>query len=60
MQINLTADEAVMLREILNHYLSDLRMEVADTDAMDFREKLKQEEGFINRVLQQLDGERGS
>lgn len=56
-QINLTSDEVVMLRAILNHYLSDLRMEVADTDALDFREKLKQEEAFLARMLQQLGGE---
>jgi len=53
-QINLTPDEVGMLRDILNHYLSDLRMEVADTDTLDFREKLKQEEVFLNRLLQQL------
>lgn len=53
-QINLTTDEVGMLRNILNHYLSDLRMEVVDTDNLDFREKLKQEEAFLNRVLQQL------
>lgn len=59
-QINLTTDEAVVLRKILNHYLSDLRMEVADTDAMNFRDNLKVEEGFITRVLQQLEGEKNS
>ena len=30
-----------MLREVLENYLSDLRMEIADTDSMDFREGLK-------------------
>lgn len=56
-QINLTTDEVGMLRDILNHYLSDLRMEVVDTDNLDFREKLKQEEAFLIRVLQQLSGD---
>jgi hypothetical protein len=58
-QINLTTDEVVMLSDILKHYLSDLRMEVADTDTLDFRDKLKQEEAFLNRVLQQLGDAQG-
>lgn len=56
-QITLTPEEAIILRDILNHYVSDLRMEIADTDAMDFREKLKNEEVFLNRLLRQLASE---
>ena len=56
-QITLTPEEAIILRDILNHYMSDLRMEIADTDAMDFREKLKNEEVFLNRLLRQLASE---
>jgi hypothetical protein len=56
-QITLTPEEAIILRDILNHYMSDLRMEIADTDAMDLREKLKNEEGFLNRLLRQLASE---
>ena len=39
-QITLTDDEAGMLKEILGSYLSDLRMEIADTDRKDYREEL--------------------
>ena len=56
-QITLTPEEAMILRDVLNHYKSDLRMEIADTDTMDFREKLKNEEVFLNRLLQQLASE---
>jgi hypothetical protein len=54
MQLTLTAAETVMLAEILESYRSDLRMEIADTDAMDFREQLKQRETFLDKVLSQL------
>src|SRR5690606_13737832 len=39
--IQLEPDQAVMLREMLEGYLGDLRMEVAQTDLMDVREDLK-------------------
>ncbi len=56
-QITFSAEEAAMLREVLEIYLSDLRMEIADTDAMDFRERLKQQEAFLTRLLQRLRAE---
>ena len=54
MQLTLTEAETVMLAEILPSYRSDLRMEIADTDSMDFREHLKQREAFLDKVLSQL------
>jgi hypothetical protein len=57
-QLTLTAEEASMLGEILASYLSDLRMEIADTEAMDFREHLKQREVFLKKLLEELPGER--
>jgi hypothetical protein len=56
-QITLTQEEAATLRGVLNSYLSDLRMEIADTDSMQFREDLKREEGMLKKLLQQLDAE---
>jgi hypothetical protein len=38
-------------------YLSDLRMEIADTDLMQFREVLKRQEAMLKKLLQQLDAE---
>jgi hypothetical protein len=40
--ITLTPEEIDELRFILTSYLSDLRMEIADTDRRTFREQLKQ------------------
>ena len=54
MQLSLTKDETTMLTEILESYRSDLRMEIADTDSMDFREQLKQREALLNKILSQL------
>jgi hypothetical protein len=56
-QIMLTDTDAATLKKALETYLSDLRMEVADTDAQDFREGLKQEESVITRLVGQLGGE---
>ena len=53
-QLTLTDKEAATLRKALETYLSDLRMEIADTDAQDFREGLKQEEVTITRLVEQL------
>lgn len=54
-QIELTTEKAEMLREILSTYLSDLRMEIADTENMSFRESLKKKEEFLNELLQHLE-----
>jgi hypothetical protein len=56
-QITLTDEEAAILREALRSYVSDLRMEVADTDSMEFRENLKHEEAVLKKLLQRLDTE---
>jgi len=51
----MTQAEAAALREILSSYLSDLRMEIADTDSMQFREGLKRREALLKKLLEQLD-----
>jgi hypothetical protein len=56
-QITLTQEEAAQLRKVLNSYLSDLRMEIADTDSMPFREDLKRQEVLLKKLLQQLGDE---
>jgi hypothetical protein len=39
---------------VLEEYISDLRMEVANTDSMDLREELKRKEEFLKRLAAQL------
>jgi hypothetical protein len=52
--IELSDDEAEMLREILEIDRSDLRMEIANTDSQEFRERLKLRERFLDRLLARL------
>lgn len=53
-ELDLTPEEAETLRQVLDSYLSDLRMEIADTDRQDFREMLKERKGVILKVLEVL------
>jgi hypothetical protein len=54
-QLTMTQAEIGTLREILSSFLSDLRMEIADTDSMSFREGLKRQEDLLKKLLDQLD-----
>ena len=59
-QITLNNDETLMLKGILESYLSDLRMEVADTDRREYRDELKMEEVFLKDLIGRLTGQQGS
>jgi len=52
--LELDGREAETLANALESYLSDLRMEIADTEAMDFREELKARKETLNGILDQL------
>ncbi len=51
LELDLTEQERDMLRHVLESYLSDLRMEIADTDRQDFRDMLKGRKAVIQKVL---------
>lgn len=53
-QLNLLPEEASKLREMLEDYLSDLRMEISNTDSMEFRNGLKQREELLKKVILEL------
>ena len=53
-RIDLKPDEARMLREVLESYLSDLRMEIAGTESVNFRENLKKTEAFLKELIPRL------
>jgi hypothetical protein len=53
-QIELTDQEAELLRNVLEEYVSDLRMEVSNTDNMDFREALKEKERILRGLVERL------
>jgi hypothetical protein len=52
LQLDLTQDETMVLRQVLEDYLSDLRMEIVDTDSMDFRDMLKRRKTVLTKVLE--------
>ena len=54
--LKLTNEEAEGLKEVLTSYVSDLRMEIADTDQYDFREGLKNKKKFLNDLIDRLGG----
>jgi hypothetical protein len=56
-QITLTQEEATTLRMALSSYVSDLRMEIRDTDSWQFRQNLKREAVLLKKLLEQLDAE---
>ena len=54
MELTLTAEGAALLEEALDEYLSELRAEIARTDAYDLRQQLKRKETFLLKILQQI------
>ncbi len=55
-RLELTSQEAALLAQALETYLSDLRMEIADTDRHDFREELKRQETILRSLMDRLAG----
>jgi hypothetical protein len=53
-QITLTDEEQGLLQEILEDDLSDLRMEIRETDDRSFKEKLKHKEEVMKKILAAL------
>jgi hypothetical protein len=53
--LDLSPADAEVLHSALESYLSDLRMEIADTDSMDFREGLKSRKAVLRRIANELE-----
>ena len=51
LQIELSDSERADLRAVLESTLSDLRMEIADTERLAYRDRLKQQRDVVARVL---------
>lgn len=52
--IQLGDEEAELLKSVLDEYISELRMEVSNTDSMDFREDLKRKEAILKDLAGRL------
>lgn len=59
-ELDLTKEEREVLVGVLESYLSDLRMEISDTDSLDFRDLLKQRKRVIQKVLSALESGRSA
>lgn len=55
MDIHLTEAEATLLRDLFRDYLPDLKMEVARTEAKEFRHLLVQRQELCERILDFLE-----
>lgn len=51
LDVDLTFEEKEMLTDILESTLSDLRMEIADTDRLDYRNMLKKQKDVLQKVI---------
>jgi hypothetical protein len=54
LQLDLNQEETTILRQVLEDYLSDLRMEIVDTENQDFREMLKRRKNALTKVVEML------
>jgi hypothetical protein len=54
LSIELTDEHAAILREYLRRDLSDLSVEIADTDRLEYRESLKVERRLLQEIAAQL------
>jgi len=56
MQIDLTEAEAEVLRELLTYAISEIRMEIADTDSGSYRQTLKDRKALFLSIAEKLEG----
>jgi len=55
-QLDLNDEEQQILVEVLENYISDLTMEISDTDRLEFREMLKSRRRAVVKVINTLKG----
>lgn len=53
--VSLTAEEAQILIESLECHITELSHEIADTDSMDYREKLRRKKSTLNKILKEIE-----
>jgi len=57
LKLDLTPEEQDVLRQVLEDALSDLRMEIADTDSYDYRTMLKGRKAVLAKALAALQAD---
>ena len=53
--LDLNEQEREALSGVLDDYVSDLRMEISNTDSQDFRDELKKREALLMGILERLE-----
>ena len=57
LHLDLTTEEQQTLVYLLEECISDLRMEIVDTDSVDYKEMLKHRKRVLTKLLQALQTE---
>lgn len=52
--VTLSAEERELLEEVLHETISELRMEIADTDSHDYRVRLHAREDMLKELLKRV------
>ncbi len=55
LSIEFTTAERDVLREMVSGMISELRMEIADTDRLEYREMLRARKNVLQRVLDAIE-----
>jgi len=53
-QLELSPEDAAILKDVLESAASDLRYEINNTDSHDYREKLRVKQALLKRLLEKL------
>ena len=53
-KLDLTPEEIKVLVEVLTSCISNLRMEICDTDRKDFREEIKERKELLMKIVETL------
>jgi hypothetical protein len=54
LHVDLTAEEKVVLLEVIDDYTSDLGLEIADTDRKSMRDRLKAQRDVLKKIADSL------
>jgi hypothetical protein len=54
LSLTLSAEERELLQDVLREVVSDLRMEIADTDSGDYRARLHRREELLKQIAARL------
>jgi len=53
-QLNLTPEEISLLKNLLENYLEDLRVEIHATDNMSYKEMLKEHKALLMKLMEAM------